>query len=91
MRLKVSCDSNLLFDVEIRDGKVQYWFVAANQQSAVLRWIDRGLFEWVPCSHDDDMYDSYPRETQIDHPDFLIRVKDYLERQFHFTYQLTET
>lgn len=88
MRLKISTEFEPLVDIEVNDGKVQYHFVTDEMQTAVERWIDRGVVEWVQDGP--ERWDFHPRVTAVAHPQFLFRLKQYLERQFHFTYELIE-
>jgi hypothetical protein len=89
MRLKVSSDLEPLLDLEMIDGRLQYHFVAVDLQPAVDRWISRGISEWIQDGP--ERWDFHPRVTYVDHPQFLFRLKLYLEKQFHFTYELIET
>jgi hypothetical protein len=88
MRLKVSTEDESLLDLEMVDGKLQYHFVKEDLQPAVERWVTRGITEWIQDGP--ERHDFYPRVTYVDHPQFLFRLKLYLEKQFHFTYELID-
>jgi len=73
-----------LFSISWVDGKVSVHEVKSDIQPAVDRWLTRGINEYIGPRHD-----PMPRHTDADHPEFLPRLKDYLERQFPlFDYDL---
>jgi len=88
MRLRVSTEFEPLIDLEMVDGKLTYHYVKDELQTAVDRWVSRGISEWIQDGP--ERHDFYPRTTYVDHPQFLFRVKLYLEKQFNFIYELTE-
>lgn len=88
MRLKVSSRLGPIFDLEMVDSKLIYHFVKATVQKEVTDWVAHGVIEWVQDGP--ERYDCYPRVTAIDHPQFFSRLKQHLERQFTFTFELTE-
>lgn len=96
MRLKVSTEFEPLLDLESQQGYITVHFVKEDLQSAVQRWLDHGLHEWVSLTDDGLAYDKYdhqdmhPRSTLANQPEFIPRLKNYLQRQFSFTYELIE-
>ena len=87
MRLRIS-SSELLIDLESHDsGLLQYHFVKDSLQPAVLRWTARGVDEEVVDGP--EWYDTHLEIIQSDDPKFLLKLKNYLERQFDFIYELT--
>lgn len=74
-RLVVSDYENVLFSMWWADGIVSAE-AAPDMVPAIERWVARGVVEWVG----DDV-----RWTQASSPDFLLRLKSYLESQFFFS------
>jgi len=58
---------------------------------AAQRWLDNGLSEWVdgPPISGGVYQGSMPRHTPVSSPEFLFRIRDYLQRQFNsFRYEI---
>lgn len=87
MRLRVSTDE-LLFDLELVDGRLQYHYVKDTLQTAIFRWVQYGMEDRVQDSP--EWHDFHYETIHIDHPQFLSKLKWYLEKQFPFIYELSE-
>lgn len=94
MRLKISTGLKVLADFIYADHETRILYVDPNLTASAERWIEDGLFEWVPTedlSYDKyDDYDTMPRKTRSSDREFLPRLKYYLKRQFpSFIYELS--
>lgn len=82
MRLVVYSDilDRLLIDFEYIDGKLIVNYIKPEIYNDTNRWIKHGLLELM---RDDDGWLTQ-RVTPSDHPEFLLRLKDYLNKSFNF-------
>lgn len=94
MRLKVSSNLGLLFDLEVSSGRVTFHFVEDTLQNSVLKWVEQGITTWE--SHNGELaydkfdpYNTVPIRIKVDHPLFIYYLDAYLGKQFgNFTYEL---
>jgi len=66
------------------DDQTEMVFASPLMTVDVERWLEDGLSEWVKEG------DVFPRTTLSNDPNFLLRLKHYLERQFDFDITITE-
>jgi hypothetical protein len=72
-------DGTVLARLRWADGRTRVVEAGDDVRPAIQRWLDNGLDEWVG-----EREDATPRSTPSSAPEFLERVKAYLERQFLF-------
>lgn len=80
MRLKVSVTDELLFDLELIDGRLQYHYVKDTLQTAIFRWVQYGVDDWVQDGP--ERWDCHPETIYIDHPQFLSKLKCIWKNNF---------
>jgi hypothetical protein len=95
MKLVIVSDplSKILIDFEYKDGKTIANYISPNLINDATRWLERGLHEWIDDETDHlgkGIFGKRPRSTLSTEPEFLFRLKQYLQRQFGFTYYLGE-
>lgn len=83
----------LLFDFEYKNGQTVANYICPTLINDTTRWLKNGLHEWIedetdPLGH--GRFGHRPRSTLSTDPEFLPRLKHYLQRQFRFTYFLGE-
>lgn len=77
MRLLITGNNEVLIDLTYQDGQTHNNFVAKGLSDTVNRWLQDGLHEWVHIDGSPS-----PRTTECTDPEFLSRLKAYLEKQF---------
>jgi hypothetical protein len=83
--------NKLLIDFEYKDGQTVANYISINLINDATKWLDHGLHEWIELDENDKSQGHRPRSTLSTHPEFLSRLKHYLQRQFSsFTYFLGE-
>lgn len=95
MRLIVISFNQTLFDLSFIQNKTKINFCHPEMKVSVEKWIESGLFDWVPAEdlgYDKyDQYDTVPIRIKSYEPEFLWSLKSYLQKQFpSLTYRLIE-
>lgn len=95
MKLVIVSDvlNKLLIDFEYKDGKTVANYISPNLINDATRWLEHGLHEWIDDQSDPlgmGRFGHRPRSTFSTDPEFLPRLKQYLQRSFGFTYYLGE-
>ena len=83
MTLTVRSSIDTLFILIWENGVITVAHLDEGVRGDTSKWLEHGLDEWVGRG-----IDAQPRHTPTSHHEFLPRLKEYLERQFHFTYIL---
>lgn len=71
--------------LEYKNGATSIIYTSHRLKNDVEKWVDHGLHEWY---RENEIDGAYPRSTESSSPDFLPRLKDYLDKQFGYHFQL---
>ena len=92
MRLVIYSDvlSRLLIDLEYYDGKTHVNYIKDSLINDTNKWLSYGLHEWIDVEIPGFGPSKEPRTTLSTDPEFLPRLKSYLQKTYSFQFILGE-
>ncbi len=85
MKLTVSSTLHKLIEIETKEGCAKILYCRDGVENDTRKWLDWGLNERIPYNENDRSQGSWSRHTDCYEPEFLSRLKAYIEKYFKFT------
>lgn len=98
LTIRSSYDDKLIMQLSQENEALTIDFAEGDMVTAAERWKERGIIEWIDINtgtwptieaQRTGAYDTRQRVTPSTHPEFLPRLKIYLEKQFSFHINIT--